>query len=117
MGQDEQGEKYHLTWHMTPHPEGITREEIPDGHGACDALLLMASMIYPPDGGLSVNILGINGRDGAPLTSLEVFKVWTMIADDLSKSEDLGIGKRAICSSVMNVIREAMGIKLPVEDN
>lgn len=88
-------------------PEGLSRDQIPDGFGACDAMLL-ASIIYPEDGSLSVLFVSKDGRSGDDLEDKEWFKVWALLSARLAKSETLGEGKRSLCKSVHLAIAEAI---------
>lgn len=60
---------YRLTYAFDKHPEGIKKEDVPAGRGACDAVLL-ASIIYPPSGALSVQFVGHDGRTDGELADV-----------------------------------------------
>lgn len=92
-------QKYHVTYDVTPHPEGIAHAEIPKGHGACDALLV-ASIIYPADGSLSIHYAGRDGRTGEELAPKEMWKAWLLLAGYLAKMPGLDSGRAAMCSTV-----------------
>ena len=53
--------KYRLIYKLDKQPKGVTKEEVPEGFGACDAVLF-CSMIYPPDGGFSVYFMGVDAQ-------------------------------------------------------
>ncbi len=101
--------KYRLLYRFDPKPEGVTREEVAaaGAGGACDAALV-ASIIYPEDGSLSVLFTGTDGRTGDMISDVEMFKVWTLLANRLAASKTLGEGKRqlaqltwdAVCSAI-----------------
>ncbi len=79
------GEKYYLTYCIEARPDGITAEQIQEAEGdlgGCDAVVL-CSILYPEEGGCSVLAVSLDGRTGEPLSTLEVFKVWGMLAHTL----------------------------------
>ena len=100
-------EKYHLTYELTPHPEGITKEDVPPGHGACDAAIL-CSIMYPPDGSYSLLLLPADGRNGDRLPDSEIFKVWTLMTKRLAESKTLPEPRRAFVEEIWGVIRAAV---------
>lgn len=100
--------RYRLTWSAEVHPEGLTPERVPDGRGACDAMLF-ASIIYPPDGSMSVQMLGVDGRrSDRELQDGEWFKVWSQLAKTLSESKELPMGECQLCRYVFEIVREAV---------
>ena len=88
MSDTEQ--RWHATYATHLHPEGLTREQVPEGHGACDALVI-ASLIYPSDGSFSSMFVARDGRtkDGE-LSAHEQFKAWSLWAGKLATSLDPG---------------------------
>lgn len=90
---------YHVTYQITPHREGLEKEAVPDGQGAGDAVVIL-SVIYPPDGGLSLLVASHDGRTDTPLDDDEIFKLWVMLAHQLSESSTLGPGRRSLCAFV-----------------
>lgn len=104
--------KYKLQYKVFPKPEGISNEKAAedankDGTGACDAMLL-ASIIYPEDGSLSIFFMGIDGRSGKELADNEWFKVWAMLTSRLARSHTLAPGKRDFCATVFETYRELL---------
>lgn len=93
--------KYHLIYKTERKPEGISKEEVPKGFGACHAML-MASIIYPPDGSYSVMFIGDDGRPGKDptLSDKEWFKAWGMLAKRLSESKTLDDGRKNLAAAV-----------------
>lgn len=104
--------KYHVTYDVTPHREGLDREAIPEGRGACTAVLL-ASLLYPEDGSYSAAFVSMDGRTGEPLHDNEVWKAWAMLAAGLAESKTLAPNKRdlakAVHDAVVAAIRGAKG--------
>lgn len=104
--------KYRLSYKLEPLPDGgITAEEAKarakDGHGACDAMLV-ASIIYPEDGSLSIMFAGKDGRTGEDLADVEWFKVWMLLTERLARSETLGEGKRFLCAEIFQMVAQAV---------
>lgn len=99
--------RYRLTYEVKAHPASIGREDVPEGHGACDAVLL-ASIIYPPDGSYSVLFVGEDGRTGKELADSEWFKVWAMLARRLSLSETLDEGRKELAAMTFEAFRAAI---------
>ena len=56
-------DKYALTYELTPRFDGIRREDIPEGHGACDRAILL-SCIEHDDGSYSQVLLDVEGATG-----------------------------------------------------
>lgn len=102
--------KYRLEYDikLTNHPEGVPQSQVGKENGATDALLVL-SLLYPEDGSFSMAIAGSrDGRTGGPVTDSEIFKVWVLLAAHLSRSGELGEGKKALCSEVGRAIWEAL---------
>lgn len=96
------GHKYKLVYKTERHPEGLTKEQLqarPDGKeiSACDASLI-ASIIYPEDGSLSILFIGEDGRTNTELADHEWFKVWILLAKRLGDSQTLDPGKKEIAA-------------------
>ena len=93
---------YPLTYSIHPEDPPRTHAEIearknPDV-GACDAIIL-CSMNYPMDGSFSLEIASLDGRAGppayAPVSSIDLFKVWSLLAKQLSEDPELEGDERA----------------------
>jgi len=85
-------------------------EENNDEIGGTDAAIFV-SILYPPDGSLSVKTMTFDGRgceDKNPrhLADSELFKVWSMWAKVLSESKTLDEGRRSFASNVFERIRK-----------
>ena len=77
--------------------------------GLTDALILI-SMLYPEDGSLSVALVSADGRNVVDeefpsLPSIDIFKAWSLMANNLMESEDLPPLHRAICQHAFETIR------------
>lgn len=111
--------KYKLIYKIDKRPRGVTKQKVPEGFGACDAVLF-CSMIYPPDGSFSVYYMGIDGRSTKGgmenLEDIEWFKVWCLLASRLAASKTLEDNRREICKQTFEGIRRAIwGAKLTEE--
>lgn len=84
---------YHLTYLLTPHKDGIGRDDIPNGHGAADAAVII-SLLYPDSGEYSAKYMSRDGRTGQPLGSDELFKAWICWAATLAQDPHLNATKR-----------------------
>jgi hypothetical protein len=102
---------YKLIYQLLKKPEGVTKEKVPDGFGACDAVLF-CSMIYPKDGSFSVYFIGVDGRKEGEiqenLEDIEWFKVWTLLSSRLADSKTLSPDRKNICREAF----ESMRVKL-----
>ncbi len=101
--------KYKLLYKLEATPDGVPVDKIPEGMGACDAVLF-CSMIYPADGSFSVYFIGKDGRrtDGKDLDDNEMFKVWSLLANRLGASTTLSEGKKKLAGEVWEIIRGAV---------
>lgn len=105
---------YKLLYKIEKPPAGVLASDVPEGYGATDAVLL-ASILYPKDGSLSVMFLGADGRaDGelsgkkSVLDDAEMFKVWTFLTKRLSESKTLPEGRRQFCQYVWDTFHDAI---------
>jgi hypothetical protein len=105
VGTEEQ--TYHVIYNVEPRPEGIKKSDIPKTHGAADAVLI-CSMLYPEDGSFSLVLYGGDGRTGKDLHPNEIFKVWTLMAKNLSEDEDLSPARRELCLQAWEIWRDAV---------
>lgn len=104
--------RYRLSYLFETLPgDGISVEEAKtrakDGHGACDAMLV-ASIIYPADGSLSIMFAGKDGRTGEELDESEWFKVWMLLTERLSRSRTLTDAKRQICGLIWEIVAKSV---------
>lgn len=82
--------KYKITFD-TNHNKGFSKQEILDfviedpDVGAADALFIV-SIIRPPTGEFSIHTFSIDGQNkGIPLSKVDLFKIWSLMACNLSK--------------------------------
>lgn len=99
--------KYHVTYKLEARPEGLTKEEVPEGFGACDAGVFL-SCLYPPDGSFSMLLCSLDGRTKAAMSDDEIFKVWSLLAHRLAKSTTLSENKRSFAEAVFDTFALAM---------
>jgi hypothetical protein len=98
--------KYRVTYTITPHPEGITKEQIPEGAGACDCVMFFSVIGVPGDGkSLSVVTASLNGERAQPLSPEQQFQLWALWAHDLTQKMTPS-ARRDLASAVHNAIRE-----------
>lgn len=98
---------YYLTYKVTAHPSGITKEQVPDGEGACHSIIVH-SMLYQPDGSFSLLTVGTDGRNDRDVEPNEMFKVWTLMASELADYDQLSPNKREFCKVVFESIADAI---------
>ena len=107
---------YALTYEVTPHPEGITKEEVlklGKWVGACDAVVI-ASALYPADGSYEAAFYSVDGRSKetppAPLNGIEMFKVWVAMAYSLAQMPlaELDDGRRMFALEVFQTVSRAL---------
>jgi len=102
--------KYRLIYKLEKKPDGVAKGDVPEGFGACDAVLF-CSMIYPADGSFSVYFIGVDGRKEGEMENLEDiewFKVWTLLASRLAASTTLSADKKNFARETF----ESMRVKL-----
>lgn len=100
---------YHLTYNITPHPEGIPLDQArklssETGCGVTDALLV-ALIFYGGDGSSSHCFVGMDGRTGEDLAPAEVFKTWMMLGSQLADDERLSPIWRMIAGGARQRVR------------
>lgn len=96
---------YRVTYLVEPCK--LSREEVKDGWGAADALVI-GSLIFPEEGGVSYQMATIDGRGPGPVGSDDVFKTWVFMAHELSQREDLSENKRELCEHVFRAVQDAI---------
>lgn len=107
---------YAIDWKAEPgeSPEcpGVTADVLHDSRrGGADAVFL-ASILYPPDGSLSVQYRSLDGATNEELRTSEVFKLAVVILLGLSDRDDLSMGQRTFCEVVRQML---MGAEAEVE--
>lgn len=100
-------DKYHAFYKFEARPEGVPRIDIPDGWGACDALLI-TSIIYGADGSVSTAFIGMDGTEAGPLKPYDYFRTWSMLADTLANHEGLSEQARQICRESFQMVKSRM---------
>ena len=100
--------KYHLTYDVEPHPNGITGKKIGKLNKFGTDALFWASIMYPEDGSLSVLFGSLDGRNGKDLEDHEWFKVFMLLSGRLAKSKTLDAGRVALAKHAWDTIRKAM---------
>jgi hypothetical protein len=93
---------------MKAHVEGISAAELKAADKCGSDAVLLASILYPPDGSLSVLFRSLDGRTGEELADNEWFKIFTLLASRLGKSTTLSESKRRFAEYVFETFRQAM---------
>src|SRR3989304_1572937 len=75
---------YRLIYSVKVQDPRLTKDEVPPGYGATDALLGV-SVLYPEDGSLSVLFFSLDGRTGGVLEDKEWFKIWALLTKRLPR--------------------------------
>lgn len=102
--------RYRLLWTLERRPAGVTRDEAPEGHGLCDAVLF-CSIIFPEDGSYSLHFFPVDGRsEQEALSDKEMFKVWALLSKRLSESKTLDEGRRFFAQMVFEQWCEMLGM-------
>ena len=99
--------RFHVLYTVKPVPEGMAFGEIPEGAGACDALIV-CSIVYPADGTFRLEVRSLDGRGPGPVEDKELFKMWSLLANRLSESTTIGENQRKIAGHVFEIIRTAI---------
>src|ERR1700761_5540680 len=108
MATETHERTYPLTYEITPRPERVPASWVREqGLAACDAVVVL-SMIYPEDGSFSLAVPSLDGRTGEPVTDADLWKVWTMLAKNLSESPTLSAPKREFCELTFKAVFAAM---------
>lgn len=84
--------RYLVTYQLKKHEGGILAQDIPAGHGASDALVVI-SQLYLGDGQYSQLTSSLDGRTGEDVEPGELWKAWMLLAQGLA-TEDNGLDAR-----------------------
>lgn len=108
-------DRVHITYSVDLHPDGIEPDEVPEGHGACDGMLLASVRGQFGNGeSLSVAFVTMDGRTERNLPPLGVFTIWTMLAEAIVESEyPLPKVLRSVCENALQDARAAMLSRVP----
>lgn len=98
---------YHLTYTVTPHQDGVRREELALNVGACDAVVLI-SIQNDDRGASSQAVVSLDGRTGKPLPASELWKAWALLAAKLKDNPELPMNKRGLCRNVHELVADAV---------
>ena len=58
--------------------------------------------------GGGTKFVSLDGDTGSPIESDAVFRIWLLLAKELSERKDLSSARRAYCARVFNIVRDAM---------
>ena len=100
---------YHLSYDAPKaHPEGISVKELKAANKSGSDALFTASILYPPDGSLSILFSSLDGRTGEELDDNEWFKVFTLLSRRLGLSKTLDVDKRDFARTVFEAFQQAI---------
>ena len=107
---------YKVTYKISFWEKGINAETVRvNDWGACDALLLV-SVIHGADGSVSYAFPSSDGDAGKELSDDEKFKIWAVMAHQLSESKTLGNGRRSLCNVIHETIKNVITGDDPDDD-
>ena len=99
---------YPISYDIQIHESGASPEWLDNaGRGGADAVVIW-SMIYPDDGSFSLMPMSLDGNSRQEVSDDELFKCWSMMAQQLSKSTQLSAGKRDLCRRAFEVVRQVI---------
>jgi len=106
---DKYAIKYKVeTWDPPLSCEEAREQAEKHGWGSTHAMF-MASILYPPNGALSVQFMSRDGRNaGKELEDNEWVKVWFLLGQRLSASKTLPEFKKLLCEKVTEAAREVL---------
>lgn len=100
--------KYKIRYKLEPEVGEFSADECGQAGGGTDAYIFF-SLIYPEDGSFSMNFFPKDGRnDGKELDDNEIFKVWSLLASRLARSETLDEGKKTFAEAVFDTFRKSV---------
>lgn len=97
-----------MTYQLQAHSPPLKQSEIPEGHGACDAIAVF-SILFDSDIDTSYVLQGIDGRTGSEMNHKQLFRIWTLMAATLGEKMDDG-GERDVCLEVVKVMDRARAL-------
>lgn len=113
--QLDQKDLFSISYHIKHHPEKVKKEDLPDGYGATDCLLIM-SRLMAEDGTEDYAFLSLDGVTGESLTPQEVFKAWVILANMLKDNLPENDLRRELCKDVLNIVYQHLDRPTPVVD-
>lgn len=109
---------YHLKYYLNYKSGKFTKEDLDnecnDYLGGTDALLLIS--IIKADGGFSIALMGHDGETDAELRDIDLFKVWSLMAQRLVESTTLSVTHKEIARATFETIRNLI-LKRIAEEN
>ena len=116
VGSEEEGDPSTILLAVESHIEGLEKSKIPKTAGACTAVVV-GSILYPEDGSYSAAFLTVDGRTGTSLHDNELWKAWSLLAVQLSRSDTLSEHKRELCALVWDTICAGINVVIPEPEN
>ena len=109
---EPKGRTYALTYDIRAEKEPLAAERVEElKRGGCDSMLFVSVLHLDGqedmlDGATSSLVMGINGYTGRGLTALEVFQIWTSIAERLECQLPEDTPARQLCEDVNDAVKE-----------
>lgn len=103
-------EKYKLKYSCDAdcRSEGYTKEDIETDHdGLCDAMIVI-SMLFNDDGSYSQCEMTADGRTGKQLSTIDIFRAWSMLGMGLSEDESFTGWQKHITQLHADTMRMAL---------
>lgn len=100
--------EYLMSYQLQCHSPPIKKSEIPEGHGACDAIAVF-SILFDSDLDTSYVLQGIDGRTGSEMNHKQLFRIWTLMAATLGEKLPDG-GEKDLCVEVVTVMDKARAL-------
>jgi len=99
--------EHKYTTQYTIENKSLLAEEIPEGVGACNDIIIH-SIILPPDGSYSHCMVSQSGETKKDLTGDELFKAWVMMAKTVVDNPTTSPHKASLAAALFETVREAM---------
>lgn len=108
MGDSEADKKhlYKVLYNVHRPDAPITREEIPEGWGAADAVAITS--VIKSDQGDSFLLVSLDGDTGSPSTIEDLFRYWLIWAEFLKEALPTADPRRTLCQAVSSAVVEAL---------
>ena len=95
------GKKYKIKYDIGEWDGGEIRAQ---GAGGTDAMLV-ASVVRSEDGGSNTAFISVDGSTGEDMMGVEIFKVFTCLAHELSKRRDIPSWQQTLASQTFEAVR------------
>lgn len=84
----DEGKKFHVTFRIQAHPDGVPEGDMADGSCGCDSLVQIV-MVHDRDSGTkSYQVMSMDGERNEPLMLFEQWEAWYVMGRSLSQLMD-----------------------------